>query len=118
MLDSCSLLSECRLVWQIEELEGETRYRAVLEGYLVFLQREPFIERNASKRKQKRSKATGAWFVHFLIPDEERERAYLAGEGFTSGTTLETAQRLAVSKARELRATLERRQTREAPRRH
>jgi hypothetical protein len=95
-------------MWDAFEVEGETQYRAILEGYLVFLRREAPTDRFASRRKAKRTRTTGEWFVHFLIPDDERQNAYLAGEGFTSGTTLETAQRLALEKARVMRGQLER----------
>jgi hypothetical protein len=95
-------------MWQDYELEGETQLRAVLEGYLVFLRREPQQDRLSGKRKQKRGRGTGEWYVHFLIPEEERQRAYLAGEGFTTGASLEGAQRIAAQKALELRGNLER----------
>jgi hypothetical protein len=70
----------------------DNHYRAVLEGYLVFLQ-------PAAPSKKNR----GDWQIHFLIPEEERQKAYLAGEGFSYGTGLANAQKLALEKARELR---------------
>jgi hypothetical protein len=93
--------------WQEFEADDAVQYRAVLEGYLVFLRHQPNLEPRA-RRKQKRSSSGGEWFVHFVIPDDERERAYLAGEGFTSGATLGRAQEIATLKARELRGKLER----------
>jgi hypothetical protein len=70
----------------------DNQYRAVLEGYLVFLQ-------PATPNKKNR----GDWQIHFLIPEEERQKAYLSGEGFSYGTSLANAQKLALEKARELR---------------
>jgi hypothetical protein len=98
-------------VWHEFELEGDVQLRAILEGYLVFLRREQAF---SSGRKGQRGRASGEWFVHFLIPDEERERAYLAGEGFTNGVTLERAQEIAMEKALELRGNLDRGAARQA----
>jgi hypothetical protein len=98
-------------VWHEFELEGDLQLRAILEGYLVFLRREQAF---SSGRKGQRGRASGEWFVHFLIPDEERERAYLAGEGFTNGVTLERAQEIAMEKAQELRGNLDRGAARQA----
>lgn len=93
--------------WQQFEADEAVQYRAVLEGYLVFLRREQADPR--ARRKQKRSPSNGGeWFVHFVIPDDEREKAYLAGEGFTSGASFERAQEIAGLKAREMRDKLER----------
>lgn len=88
--------------WQAFEQDGELHVRAVLEGYLVFL--EPAIERSRSKRRG----SSPGFTIRFLIPDDERKRAYLAGEGFTTPTSLERAQALALRKAQELRGKLER----------
>ncbi len=93
--------------WHEFEVADVVQYRAVLEGYLVFLRQQPDVEPRA-RRKQKRHAGSGGWFVHFVIPDDEREKAYLAGEGFTSGASLERAQEVAALKARELRGKLER----------
>ena len=93
--------------WHEFEADDAVQYRAVLEGYLVFLRLEPDVEPRA-RRKQKRSSSGGDWFVHFVIPDDEREKAYLAGEGFSSGASLERAQQIAALKAKELRGKLER----------
>ena len=93
--------------WHEFEADDAVQYRAVLDGYLVFLRREAADPR--ARRKQKRSSSGGEWFVHFVIPDDEREKAYLAGEGFTSGASLERAQEIAAQKAKELRGKLERR---------
>lgn len=98
-------------MWHEFELEGDVQLRAILEGYLVFLRREQAF---SSGRKGQRGRASGEWFVHFLIPDEERERAYLAGEGFTNGVTLERAQEIAMEKAQELRGNLDRGAARQA----
>jgi hypothetical protein len=68
------------------------QFRAVLEGYLVFLL-------PAATHKKNR----GDWQIHFVLPEEERQKAYLAGEGFSYGTSLEKAQALALERARELR---------------
>jgi hypothetical protein len=96
-------------MWTELETEHDLSYRAILEDYLVFLRREPS---DLSRRKQKKQRSTGDWYIHFLIPDEERNKAYLAGEGFSHGTSLERAQVLALEKARELRGALGRKQQR------
>lgn len=70
----------------------DNQYRAILEGYLVFL-----------KPAEPNKKNRGAWQIFFLIPEEERQKSYLSGEGFSFGTSLETAQSLALLKAKELR---------------
>ena len=92
--------------WHEFESDEAVQYRAILNGYLVFLRREQADPR--ARRRQKRSSSGGEWFVHFVIPDDEREKAYLAGEGFTSGVSFDRAQEIAVLKARELRGRLER----------
>jgi hypothetical protein len=92
-------------MWTEIETGDELSYRAVLEDYIVFLRLEPS---DLMRRKQKRQRSTGDWYIHFLIPDDERSKAYLAGEGFSFGTSLEKAQVLAFEKARELRGALER----------
>jgi hypothetical protein len=92
--------------WHEFEVDDAVQYRAILEGYLVFLRFLPPEPR--ARRKQKRGTRGGGWFVHFVIPDDERDKAYLAGEGFSTGTDLERAQDIAVLKARELRGKLER----------
>lgn len=93
--------------WHEFEADDAVQYRAVLEGYLVFLRHQPDLEPRV-RRKPKRGVSSGEWFVHFVIPEDEREKAYLAGEGFTNGASLERAQAIAVLKAKELRGTLER----------
>ncbi len=95
--------------WSELELDNQLQYRAILEGYLVFLRQEP---QETSQRKQKRKATSGDWYIHFLIPDEERQKAYLAGEGFSTGTSLEQAQMLAFEKAKALRGALEKKQSR------
>lgn len=96
-------------MWTEIETDYELSYRAILEDYLVFLRLEPS---GLSRRKQKKQRSTGDWYIHFLIPDEERSKAYLAGEGFSFGTSLDKAQILAVEKARELRGAFIRQQQR------
>lgn len=93
--------------WHEFEADDAVQYRAILEGYLVFLRHQPDLDPRA-RRKQKRGSSGAEWFVHFVIPDDEREKAYLAGEGFTSGASFDRAQEIAVLKARELRGKLER----------
>jgi hypothetical protein len=92
------------LNWTALEVDGELQYRATLEGYLVYLR---CVDPEARGRKSK-SRDAGGWTVTFLIPPDERQRAYLAGEGFSAPTTLERAQEIAERKANELRAKLER----------
>jgi hypothetical protein len=104
-------------MWTEIETDHDLSYRAILEDYIVFLRLEPS---DLSRRKQKKSRSagdqsrsTGAnWYIHFLIPDDERSQAYLAGEGFSSGTSLARAQNLALEKAQELRGALSRQQQR------
>ena len=96
-------------MWTLVETEFDTHSRAIIDGYLVFLRLEPS---DTSRRKQKRNRSTGDWYIHFLIPEEERQKAYLSGEGFSSGTSLERAQELALEKAGELRGALLRKQGR------
>ena len=92
--------------WHEFEVEDAVQYRAILEGYLVFLRLEQPDPR--ARRKRKRNSSDGDWFVHFVIPDDEREKAYLAGEGFTSGASFDRAQEIAALKAKEMRGKLER----------
>ena len=92
-------------MWTAIENDDGLSYRAILEDYLVFLRLEP------SNRKPKKTRS-GDWHIHFLIPEEERQKAYLAGEGFSSGTSLERAQNLALEKALELRGAFNRQQKR------
>ncbi len=98
-------------MWTEIETDDELSYRAILEDYIVFLRLEPS---DLSRRKQKKQRSTGNWYIHFLIPDDERQKAYLAGEGFGHGTSLERAQVLALEKAGELRGALEKKQKRKA----
>jgi hypothetical protein len=96
-------------VWTEIETDDDISYRAILEDYIVFLRLEPT---DLTRRKQKKQRSTGDWFIHFLIPDDERQKAYLAGEGFSHGTSLERAQGLALEKAQELRRALEKKYSR------
>ena len=96
-------------MWTEIETDDELSYRAILEDYIVFLRLEPS---DFSRRKQKKQRSKGDWYIHFLIPDDERQKAYLAGEGFATGTSLERAQVLAFEKAQELRGALSRQEQR------
>jgi hypothetical protein len=79
-------------VWQpFEDTDGQTAYRAVCHGYLVFL-----------------TNHGGVWFVNVLMPEDEREKTYMAGPGFKKGVRLEEAQRIALELTRQARAKLER----------
>jgi hypothetical protein len=98
-------------VWTEIETDAELSYRAILEDYIVFLRLEPS---DTSRRKQKKQRSKGDWYIHFLIPDDERAKAYLAGEGFSFGTSLDKAQVLALEKAQEMRGALEKKQKRKA----
>ncbi len=98
-------------MWTEIETDDELSYRAILEDYIVFLRLEPS---DLSRRKQKKQRSIGNWYIHFLIPDDERSKAYLAGEGFSHGTSLAQAQVLALEKAQELRGALEKKQKRKA----
>ncbi len=105
------------VVWTEIENDDGLSYRAILEDYLVFLRLELSKEHRKSKKSRsigKNSRSTGDWYIHFLIPDEERNKVYLAGEGFSHGTSLERAQTLALEKALELRAAFSRQQKRKA----
>jgi ferric-dicitrate binding protein FerR (iron transport regulator) len=79
-------------VWQaFEDEDAQTAYRAVCHGYLVFL-----------------TSHGGLWFVNILMPEEEREKTYMAGPGFKKGVALEEAQRIALELTRQARVKLER----------
>jgi hypothetical protein len=94
--------------WSEFNIDDDLQYRAVLEGYLVFLRRDaPTASGGRKAKRQRGSRANaGAWFIHILMPEEERRKAYLSGEGFSTPVTLERAQVLAWQKARELRQKL------------
>jgi hypothetical protein len=80
------------LVWQtFEDTDGQTAYRAVCNGYLVFL-----------------TNHGGLWFVNVLMPEDEREKTYMAGPGFKKGVRLEEAQHIALELTGQARAKLER----------
>lgn len=97
--------------WTLFGADDEPQYRAVLEGYLVFLRQDaPTASSGRKAKRQRGSQAnSGPWFIHILLPDEERRNAYLSGEGFSTGVTFERAQELAFAKVRELRGKLEKR---------
>jgi hypothetical protein len=101
--------------WQQLEDEDNLEYhRAILEGYLVFLRQEPVEDSYAARKQQKkRHKDAGAWFIHILMPPEERGKHYLAGPGFQYGTDLQTAKTIALELVRRGRGLLERDATRE-----
>jgi hypothetical protein len=92
--------------WQaFEDEDGFEYHRAILENYIVFLRSEPPAHSKAAKRK---SREVQGWFVHILMPEEERQKAFLAGPGFDRGATLEEAKRIAENVARDGRGKLER----------
>ena len=92
--------------WQQLEDEKNLEYhRAILEGYLVFLRTEPFEDSYAARKQQKKRDA-GAWFIHILMPPEERQKHYLAGPGFQYGTDLQTAKTIALELVRRGRGLL------------
>lgn len=79
-------------MWQaFENDDGQPAYRAVCNGYLVFL-----------------TNLGGLWFVNVLMPEGEREKTYMAGPGFKKGVALEEAQRIALELTRQARVKLER----------
>lgn len=84
----CSL----RSVWQAFEADdGQLAYRAICEGYLVFL-----------------TQRGGLWFVKVLMPEDEREKTHMAGPGFKRGVPLEEARQIAFELTRRARSRLER----------
>jgi hypothetical protein len=101
--------------WQQLEDEDNLEYhRAILEGYLVFLRQEPFEDSYAARKQQKKKhKDAGIWFIHILMPPDERQKHYLAGPGFGYGTDLQTAKTVALELVKRGRGLLERNETRE-----
>ena len=92
--------------WQLfEDEDGFEHHRAILENYIVFLRSEPPAQSKAAKRK---SRDITGWFVHILMPEDERQKAFLAGPGFDRGANLEEAKRIAENVARDGRVKLER----------
>lgn len=88
------------MTWQVfTDEDGLEGYRAILEGYLVFLRETPF---KPGKRP------SSGWFVHILMPEDERQKAFLAGPGFDRGVELEEAKRIAEEVAKAGRGKLER----------
>ena len=85
--------SRCNLrsVWQAFDDDGQTAYRAICDGYLVFL-----------------TGHGGLWFVNILMPEDEREKTYMAGPGFKRGVPLAEAQRIAQEITQQARTKLER----------
>lgn len=99
---------------QLEDQDNLEYHRAILEGYLVFLRQEPVEDSYAARKQQKKKhKDAGAWFIHILMPPEERQKHYLAGPGFQYGTDLQTAKTIALELVRRGRGQLERDVTRE-----
>lgn len=81
-------------MWQhFEDADGQTAYRTVLNGYLVFL--EP---------------RDGLWVVNILMPEDERQKTYFPPNGFKRAVPLEDAQAIAQQVTNEARAKLERKQ--------
>lgn len=101
--------------WQQLEDEDNLEYhRAILEGYLVFLRTEPTEDSYAARKQQKKKhKDGGIWFIHILMPPDERAKHYLAGPGFGYGTDLQTAKTIALELVRRGRGLLERGEGRE-----
>ena len=94
--------------WQaFEDEDGSDYHRAILENYIVFLRSEPPPGKKQKGKKQK-SRGAGGWFVHILMPEEERQKAFLAGPGFDRGAELAEAKRIAENIARDGRGKLER----------
>jgi hypothetical protein len=97
--------------WQsFEDEDGLEYHRAILENYIVFLRSEPPAHSKAAKRQsgKKQSRDVSGWFVHILMPEDERQKAFLAGPGFDRGVHLEEAKRIAENVARDGRGKLER----------
>jgi hypothetical protein len=97
--------------WQLfEDEDGFEYHRAILENYIVFLRSEPPAHSKAAKRQssKKLSRDVSGWFVHILMPEDERQKAFLAGPGFDRGAPLEEAKRIAEKVARDGRGKLER----------
>jgi hypothetical protein len=99
---------------QLEDQDGLPYHRAILEGYLVFLRHEPLEDSYASRRQQKkRHNDAGDWFIHILMPPEERQKHYMAGPGFGYGTDLQTAKTIALELVKRGRGLLMRDENRE-----
>jgi hypothetical protein len=97
--------------WQaFEDEDGFEYHRAILENYIVFLRSEPPAYSKAAKRQssKKQNRDVEGWFVHILMPEDERQKAFLAGPGFDRGVRLEEAKRIAENVARDGRGKLER----------
>jgi hypothetical protein len=97
--------------WQaFEDEDGFEYHRAILENYIVFLRSTAPAHSKAAKRQfsKKQSRDISGWFVHILMPEEERQKAFLAGPGFDRGANLEEAKRIAENVAKDGRGKLER----------
>ena len=91
--------------WQVfTDADGSEGYRAVVDGYLVFLREAP----PEGQRGRKGARVAGGWLVHVLMPEDERRKAFLAGPGFDRPVPLEEAKRVAEGAALEGRGKLER----------
>jgi hypothetical protein len=92
--------------WQaFEDEDGFEYHRAILENYIVFLRSEPPAHSKAAKRN---AREIQGWFIHILMPEDERQKAFLAGPGFDRGAPLEQAKRIAENVAKDGRRKLER----------
>ena len=81
-------------VWQaFQDTDDRTAYRAVLNGYLVFLHEHG-----------------GLWLVNVLMPEDERQKTFFPPNGFKRGVSLEDAQQIVQDVTRQARARLERKQ--------
>jgi hypothetical protein len=94
---------------QLEDDDALEYHRAILEGYLVFLRQFPLEDSYAARKQQKKKHHdAGDWFIHILMPPEERQKHYLAGPGFQYGTSLALAKTIALEVVRRGRGLLER----------
>jgi hypothetical protein len=90
--------------WQsFSDDDGREGFRAILDGYLVFVREVPF-----EHVQHRRVRAVSGWYVHILMPEDERRKAFLAGPGFDRPVPLEQAFEIAERVAKAGRGKLER----------